>query len=275
MAKPAKAPVEEENVGRPFGPVSTATTGGWRSRPWPFTPRAELQPATKPAKALVEEEKGARPLGPVSIAAKEGWRTRPWSFTPRAEQAISFGGPVAEETFGMASDGESVKKALMASSSVAVTSEDSPSSNLATLMAPAESLPDEVREPLSGVASTPSGARALPETARPSPAPVPATARMGTAIRINRIHRPNVVARLPVIGELFVVVLFVVFLTLIDPLRIQPWSQDRRNQTKSNRELEISRESRQKRTDRKVASKGHRRDKIENTNKNTQTVETN
>ena len=69
--------------------------------------------------------------------------------------------------------------------------------------------------------------------------------------------------------------LFVVYLTLTDPLRIQPWSQDRRNQTKSNRESEISRESRQKRTDKKVASKGHRRDKIENINKNTQTVETN
>ena len=66
---------------------------------------------------------------------------------------------------------------------------------------------------------------------------------------------------------LFVVV--VVYLTLTDPLRIQPWLQDRRNQTKSNRKLEISRESRQKRTDKKVASKGHRRDKIENTNKNT------
>ena len=64
-------------------------------------------------------------------------------------------------------------------------------------------------------------------------------------------------------------VLFVVFLTLTDSLRIQPWSQDRRNQTKSNRESEISRESRQKRTDKKVASKEHRRDKIENTNKNT------
>ena len=66
-----------------------------------------------------------------------------------------------------------------------------------------------------------------------------------------------------------------VYLTLTDPLRIQPWSQDRRNQTKSNRKSEISRESRQKRTDKKVASKGHRRDKIENANKNTQTVETN
>ena len=69
----------------------------------------------------------------------------------------------------------------------------------------------------------------------------------------------------------------VVFLTLTDPLRIQPWSQDRRNQTKSNRESEVGRESRQNRTDKKVASKGHRRGKIENTNKNknTQTVETN
>ena len=46
--------------------------------------------------------------------------------------------------------------------------------------------------------------------------------------------------------------LLFVFLTLTDPLRIQPWSQDRRNQTKSNRESEISRESRQKRTDKKV-----------------------
>ena len=30
-------------------------------------------------------------------------------------------------------------------------------------------------------------------------------------------------------------VVFVVYLTLTDPLRIQPWAQDRRNQTKSNR----------------------------------------
>ena len=65
------------------------------------------------------------------------------------------------------------------------------------------------------------------------------------------------------------------FLTLTDPLRIQPWSQERRNQTKSNRESEVSRESRHKRTDKKVASKGHRRRKTENENKNTQTVETN
>ena len=60
--------------------------------------------------------------------------------------------------------------------------------------------------------------------------------------------------------------LLVVYLTLTDPLRIQPWSQDRRNQTKSNRKSEISRESTQKRTDKKIASKGHRRD-----NKKTQT----
>ena len=54
------------------------------------------------------------------------------------------------------------------------------------------------------------------------------------------------------------------FLTLTDPLRIQPWSQDRRNQTKSNRESERSMESRQKKDGQEVASKGHRRDKIEN-----------
>ena len=56
----------------------------------------------------------------------------------------------------MANDEEPVEKALMALSSVAVTSEDSANSNLATLMAPAESLPGELREPLSGGASTPS-----------------------------------------------------------------------------------------------------------------------
>ena len=55
----------------------------------------------------------------------------------------------------------------MASSSVAVTSEDSTNSNLATLMAPAESLPVSygnflsggASTPLSGGASTPSGVR--------------------------------------------------------------------------------------------------------------------
>ena len=83
----------------------------------------------------------------------------------------------------------------MASSPVAVTSEDSVNSNLATLMAPAEPLPGEVREPLSGGASTPSGGRASPKTARPSPAPVPATARREAAMRDYRIYRPNVVMR--------------------------------------------------------------------------------
>ena len=223
---------------------------------------------TKLAKAR-EEEKGARAFGPVSTAATEGRRTRPWPFTPRAGQAISIGGPVAEETFGMANDEEPVKKALMASSSVVVTSKDSTNSNFATLMAPAEYFPGEVREPfprgastplsgsastpsevrandeepvekvlmasssvavtfedstdssltifmapvdslpgevreplsggasmpLSGVASTPSGVRASPNAARPSPAPVPATARIGASLRNNRIHRPNVVTR--------------------------------------------------------------------------------
>ena len=61
--------------------------------------------------------------------------------------------------------------------------------------------------------------------------------------------------------------LLLLFLTLTDPLRIQPWSQDRRNQTKSNRESEMSMESRQKKDGQEVASKGHRRDKIENINK--------
>ena len=237
----------------------------------------EVQPAAKPVKARVEEEKGARPFGPVQTAATEGWRTRPWPFTPRGGPALSIGGPVAEETFGIANDEDPVEKALMASSLVAVTSKDSANSNLATLMAPAESLPGEVREPLSGGASTAlsggastplsgrastpsgvrandeepvekalmtlssvvatsedsanrnlatlvapaeyllgevreplsggastplsggastlSGVRASPETARPSPAPVPATARTGAAIRNNRIHRPSVVTR--------------------------------------------------------------------------------
>ena len=114
--------MEEEKGARSFGPVRTAATEGWGTRPWPFTPLAESQPATKPAKARVEEKKGPRPFRPVSTVATEGWKTRPRPFTPRAEQAMSFGGPVAEETFGMANDEGLVEKALMASSSVAVTS---------------------------------------------------------------------------------------------------------------------------------------------------------
>ena len=93
----------------------------------------EVQPAAKPTKARVEE-KGARPSDPVSTAATGGWRTCPWPFTPRAEPTISFGGPVAEETFGVANDEEPVEKALGASPSVAVKSEDSVNSNLAILM---------------------------------------------------------------------------------------------------------------------------------------------
>ena len=108
--------------------------------------------------------------------------------TPLSERASTPSGV-------RANDEEPIEKALMASSSVAVTSEDSANSNLATLMAPAKSLPGEVRETLSGGASTPSGMRASPETARPSPTPVPATARTGDDIRNDRVHRPNVVTR--------------------------------------------------------------------------------
>ena len=227
----------------------------------------EVQLADTSAKARVKEEKGS--FGPDQTAATEEWRTRPWPFTSRTGQASSIGGPVAEETFGMANNKEPVEKALLASSSVAVTFKDSANSNLAILMAPAESLPGELREPLSGGASaplsggastpsgvrvndeeavekalmasssvavtsgdsansnlailmapaeslpgevrehlpgkastpssggvpTPSGLRASLETGRPSPAPVPATARAGAAIRSNRIHRPSVVTR--------------------------------------------------------------------------------
>ena len=67
-AKPTKARVEEEKGARPFGPVLTAATEGWRTHSWPYTPRAEPQPVTKPAKAR-EKEKRARPFGPVSTAA--------------------------------------------------------------------------------------------------------------------------------------------------------------------------------------------------------------
>ena len=129
----------------------------------------------------------------ISISARE--------VQPATEQTLSFGGPVAEEksnlcyTFRMANDEEPVEKAVMTSSSVAITSEDSVNSNLATLMAPAEPLAGEVKESLLGGASAPSEGRASPETVRPSPAPVPATATRGAAMRDNRIHRPNVVTR--------------------------------------------------------------------------------
>ena len=107
--KPAKGRVEEKKGTRPFGPVQTAATEGWKTRSRSFTPRVDPQPVTKPAKARVEK-KGARPFGPVSTEATEGWRTHPWPCTPRAAQAISIGGPVAEATFGMANDEEPVRK---------------------------------------------------------------------------------------------------------------------------------------------------------------------
>ena len=37
-------------------------------------------------------------------------------------------------------------------------------------------------------------------------------------------------------SEVVYLLFVVVYLTLTDPLRIQPWSHDRRDQTKSNRE---------------------------------------
>ena len=95
----------------------------------------------------------------------------------------------------MANDEETRGKGLMASCSVAATCEDSVNSNFATAIAPAEPLTGEVRESLSGGASPPSGRRASPETAQPSSAPVPATARREAAMRDNRIHRPIVVTR--------------------------------------------------------------------------------
>ena len=73
--------------------------------------------------------------------------------------------------------------------------------------------------------------------------------------------------RIDVFDDLYSCCCCCCFLTLTDPLRIQPWSQDRRNQTKSNRESEMSMESRQRKDGQEVASKGHRRDKIENINK--------
>ena len=119
------------------------------------------------------------------------------------EASTPSSGSVSTPSGVRANDEEPVEKALMAPSSVAVTSEDSANISLTILMAPAESLLGEVREPLSGEASTPlsgrsstpSEVRASPETARPSPAPVPATARTGAVIRNNRIHRPSVVTR--------------------------------------------------------------------------------
>ena len=100
----------------------------------------EIQPLAKPAEAQVEEEKGARQFGLVPTAVTEEWSTRPWQFSPRAELTIFFRKPVAEEKsnlcymFGMTNDEELVEKALMASSSAAITSQNSINSNLITVM---------------------------------------------------------------------------------------------------------------------------------------------
>ena len=68
----------------------------------------------------------------------------------------------------------------------------------------------------------------------------------------------------------------VVYLTFTDPLRIQPWSQDRRNQTKSKREhvrrktgkkagkADIIERTRKQPANDIVARKEHRRDRIKN-----------
>ena len=70
-----------------------------------------------------------------------------------------------------------------------------PAASSSGTVSPAEPLPGEVRESLSGGASPPSGERASSETARLSPTPVLATARRGAAMRNNWIHRPSVITR--------------------------------------------------------------------------------
>ena len=72
----------------------------------------------------------------------------------------------------MANDEEPVKKALMASPSVAVISKDIANRNLATFMALAESLPGELREPLSGGASTPLSGGASTPLSEGAPTPL-------------------------------------------------------------------------------------------------------
>ena len=95
MTKPAKARVEEGKGARPFDPAPTAATEGWRTRPWPFTSRAE---STTCFGGTVAEKK-------TNLC----------------------------NTFGMANEEEPVKNALMALSSAAITSEASINSNLVNL----------------------------------------------------------------------------------------------------------------------------------------------
>ena len=67
-----------------------------------------------------------------------------------------------------------------------------PAAPLPGAVSTSEPLPGAVTEPLSGGTSPPSGG-ASQETKELSPAPVPATARKGAAMRNNRMNRPNVV----------------------------------------------------------------------------------
>ena len=63
----------------------------------------------------------------------------------------------------------------------------------------------------------------------------------------------------------------IIYLTLFDPLRIQPWSQDRRNQIKSNRE-QFRRKTQGKQTEdnvHEVASKIYRRQEGRDTEEET------
>ena len=105
----------------------------------PFS-MSEVQPATNPAEAQVEEEKRARPFVPAPTEATERRSTRPWPCTLRPEPAISLEGPGDEAKlnlcymFGTVNAEGPVEKARMASSLVAIISEDSLNSNLATLM---------------------------------------------------------------------------------------------------------------------------------------------
>ena len=70
-----------------------------------------------------------------------------------------------------------------------------PASHFPEAVSPAEPLPGAAEGPSSGGASPPSGGGASPETGGLFPAPVLAAARKGTAMRNNKIPRPNVVTR--------------------------------------------------------------------------------
>ena len=84
-AKPAKARVEEEKRARPFGSVQTAATEGWRTRPWPFTPRAEQ--ATSFGRPVAEESSGWRTTR--SLLRKLSWLRRRSSLHPRTAPTVT------------------------------------------------------------------------------------------------------------------------------------------------------------------------------------------